>query len=270
MRKNQLRLQIDYYCRNDHTGSHQSRKHRYFVLHKMIRDLHSIGHVPPKWHAVTEEHIQQLVKHWQQKEQLNTSTLMKYLTIIRNFFKKIEHELPGISNQELGLKRCKCSLKVAPQSIHRFDNLTNPIAKLLLELQVYFGLTLSEAMRLCPNIHLQDNFLWVTRDIAKNSLDRMIPIRIDKQLEIIQLFQTHCKKQNLILTHGYHTVRNTYSLELNEIGLPSSKGYRYLYAKNTYSELCKALSPYLAKQTLMREMGLQSRRTLWSYLNEQH
>jgi hypothetical protein len=75
MRKSQLRQQVDNYCRHDHSGSYRARQHRYFVLHKMIRDLFLIGHVPPKWHAVTHEHIQHLVVHWQ-KAEIKATTLI--------------------------------------------------------------------------------------------------------------------------------------------------------------------------------------------------
>lgn len=267
MRKNQLRQQVDHYCHHDHTGSYRARKHRYFVLNKMIRDLFHIGHVPPKWHAVTHEHIQCLVAHWK-KERIKPSTIMKYMTIIRDFFQKIEHTIPDISNKTLGLKNHKYRSKTIhlPEDIS--TQLANPIAKILIELQVHFGLTLSEAMRLCPTIHVQEHELWITRDIATNSHDRTIPFRIEAQIEVKNSLLSLCKEQSLILTYSYHFVRSAYSNELKAVGLPSSKRYRGIYAKNMYPELSQTISPYLAKQTIMREMGLQSRRTLWSYLNE--
>lgn len=86
MRKSQLRQQVDQYCKHNHTGSFRAKKHRHFVLHKMIRDLYHIGHVPPKWHTVTHDHMVQLVAHWQ-KEEIKPKTIMKYMTIIRRFFK---------------------------------------------------------------------------------------------------------------------------------------------------------------------------------------
>ena len=45
MRKSQLRQQVDQYCKHNHTGSFRTKKHRHFVLHKMVRDLYHIGHV---------------------------------------------------------------------------------------------------------------------------------------------------------------------------------------------------------------------------------
>ncbi|WP_457589178.1 phage integrase N-terminal domain-containing protein, partial [Legionella pneumophila] len=90
MRKNQLRQQVEQYCKHNHSGSFRAKKHRHFVLHKMIRDLYHVGHVPPKWHAVTHDHIVQLVAHWQ-KEVIKPKTIMKYMTIIRRLFQSIDH-----------------------------------------------------------------------------------------------------------------------------------------------------------------------------------
>ncbi|CCD08975.1 conserved protein of unknown function [Legionella pneumophila subsp. pneumophila] len=267
MRKNQLRQQVEQYCKHNHTASFRAKKHRHYVLHKMIRDLYHIGHVPPKWHGVTHDHMMQLVAHWK-KERLKPKTIMKYMTIIRRFFQSIDHTIPDISNKHLRIKSANLRSKTIHFPNNSFETIKNPIAKILLEFQIYFGLTVSEAMRLNPAIHIHENSLWITRDIATNSHDRRIPVRYDMQAEINNSLQKLCKEQSLILTYGYHSVRGAYGHEMKKMGLPSSKSYRCFYAKDMYPKLSQVLSPYLAKQTIMREMGLQSRRTLWSYLHE--
>lgn len=267
MRKSKLRQQIDRYCQHNHRGSFKTRKHRHFVLHKMVRDLFYTQHVPAKWHAINREQIQCLVAHWH-KEKRSPSTVMKYMAIIREFFHHIEHEIPGISNQELGLKSAKTQLKKIQFSLEALDKISNPIAKMLLELQIYFGLTFSESIRLVPDIHLQEKSIWATRDLATNSHDRMIPIITDKQWLIIEAFKKFCPITNLLTTYSYHGVRSIYRTEMATIGLSSSKSYRYIYAKNRYVELCESLPSYKARQTLMREMGIRSRRSIWAYLHE--
>ncbi len=42
MRKSLLRQQVDNHLRHDHTGSSREKKHRYFVLHKIVRDLYHV------------------------------------------------------------------------------------------------------------------------------------------------------------------------------------------------------------------------------------
>lgn len=268
MRKSQLRQQVNHYLQYNHMGAYRERKHRYFVLHKIIRDLYQIDFVPGKWHAMSHEHVQKLVSHWR-VYQLQPSTIMKYMTVLRGFLQHINHHIANIDNRYLGIIQSKKPLKSLdiPEGIA--DRFVNPTAKLLFEFQAFFGLTLSEAMRLVPDIHIQDNHLLVTRDIASSSYDRSIPIRNEAQIKIVQSFLSLCQpNKNLIATFGYHQLREGYRLQLISHALLSSKTYRYLYARKLYQTLGNTLSNYLVYQTIMREMGIQSRMTLWGYLNE--
>ena len=268
MRKNQLRQHLDNHLRHDHTGSFRARKHRYFVLHKIVRDLYHIESVPGKWHALTCEQIQRLVSHWQSTK-LKPWTIMKYMTVLRGFLYKIDHTIHGIDNQRLGIINHIPSKKTIHLQAEIIEKFTNPIAKLLFEFQTRFGLTLSEGMRLVPNTHIHVDHVWITRDIATNSQDRLIPIRNDEQTRIISSFLTICNpNKNLTSTLGYHHVREAYSTQLTLLGLTSTKTYRYLYARSLHQELSSILSNYLANQTIMREMGIKTRMTLWNYLNE--
>ena len=269
MRKSQLRQQIDNHLRHDHSGSYRAKQHRYFVLHKIVRDLFHIECVPGgTWHALTFDHVQRLVAHWKTSK-LKPSTIMKYMTVFRDFLQKINHTMHGIDNQSLGITNRRASLNSTHPPVDILTKFSNPIATLLFKFQVCFGLTLSEAMRLVPDMHIQKENVWVTRDIATNSQDRFVPIRHEEQSKIIDLFLTLCiKNKNLISTLGYHHVREAYRTQLKSLGLPSSKTYRYLYAKSLYQALSPILSNYQINQTIMREMGIQSRMTLWSYLNE--
>ena len=268
MRKSQLRQHLDNHLRHDHTGAFRARKHRYFVLHKIVRDLYHIECVPGKWHALTCEHIQRLVSHWK-STQLKPSTIMKYMTVLRGFLYKIDHTIHCIDNQSLGIINRRSPKKIIQPQAEIVAKFTNHIARLLFEFQTCFGLTLSEAMRLTPNIHIKVDHIWITRDIATNSQDRLTPIRNEDQTRIINSFLTICnQKKNLIATCGYHHVREAYRTQLTSLGLATAKSYRYLYAKNLHQELRPILSNYLLNQTIMREMGIQTRMTLWSYLNE--
>ncbi|KTD56759.1 hypothetical protein Lsan_2919 [Legionella santicrucis] len=267
MRKNHLRQFVDNYCRQVHTGSHHSKKHRHYVLHKVIHDLFHIEKVPTKWYGVTTQNIRELVCHWQ-KEKKSPSTIMKYLTVLRRFFTDIKHLINGIDNHSLGVIHDKKITKTN-NTHHIGVNLSNPIAKCLYELQTHFGLTLSEAMRINPETHLEEYAICITRDIATNSRDRIIPVRVDMQSTTLNEFQSLCVHgKSLIGIHGYAPLRHYYSTALKAVGAPTTKSYRPFYAKMIYNELIKAFPSYQSKQIIMREMGLHSRRTLWGYLNE--
>lgn len=268
MRKSLLRQQVDNHLRHDHIGSYREKKHRYFVLHKIVRDLYHIECVPAKWHALTHEHIQQLVEHWNLSK-LKPSTIMKYMTVFRRFLQKIDHQIHGIDNKNLGIINHRPLSKTTHLAADIVLKFSNPTAKILFEFQTIFGLSLSEAIRLVPDIHIQENHVWITRDIATNSQDRLIPIRHEKQTRLIDSFLIMCDpNKNLMSTLGYHHVRESYSTQLKLLELAPSKTYRYLYARTLHQELSHILPNYLVNQTIMREMGIQTRMTLWNYLNE--
>ena len=268
MRKSQLRQHLDNHLRHDHTGSFRVKKHRYFVLHKIVRDLYHIECVPGKWHALTCEQIQRLVSHWKSTH-LQPSTIMKYMTVLRDFLYKIDHTIDGIDNQRLGIMNSKPSKKIIHPQAGIEETFTNPIARVLFEFQIYFGLTLSEAKQLVPNVHIKEHHVWITRDIAANSQDRLIPIRFDDQTRIIGSFLTLCNpNKSLIATLGMHHVREAYSTQLISLRLAPSRTYRYLYARCLHQEFSPIVPNYLLNQTIMREMGIQTRMTLWNYLHE--
>ena len=91
------------------------------------------------------------------------------MTVIRQFLKRIDHPISGIDNKNLGLSRQISYKKLITVSPSILQKISEPIPKILLELQIHFGLTNSEAMRLLPDIHIRDNSLWITREIASNS-----------------------------------------------------------------------------------------------------
>ncbi len=52
MRKYSLRQTANRYLKTDNRGSFKNKKHRTFVIHKMIDDLFIIGNVPSSWNAI--------------------------------------------------------------------------------------------------------------------------------------------------------------------------------------------------------------------------
>lgn len=268
MRKNQLRQEANIYLHTNRQGPYRHRLHRRFVIHKVINDLFAIKDIPPKWHALNQVQMQKLVVFWQQKH-ISPITIMKYMTVIRKFMHDINHDLIGIDNQSLGLSRKRSMLKkisISPDVLH---NISNPIARVLLELQIHFGLTTSEAMRLLDDVNIQQHLIWVTRDIASNSTDRHIPILTTQQKQILREYKALLEnKDNLIAAQGYDAVRHAYRKTLASLKLPLRQSYRYLYAQQRYEQLSSTMCRSALNLLIMREMGLKSPVTLWGYLHK--
>ena len=185
MRKTSLRQDANRYLTMDRQGKFKDRKHRAFVIHKMVDDLFVIGHAPPSWQALTTQHIQLLVQHWK-KRTINPATIMRYMTIIRGYLVKIGCELSLIDNKSLQLLRKvkrKKKVHVIPSI---WQSISEPSARLIMALQTQFGLTFSEAIHLLPRVHIRDTHLLITREITFNSEDRIIPIRNETQKAILE------------------------------------------------------------------------------------
>ena len=136
-----------------------------------------------------------------------------------------------------------------------------------MNLQIYFGLTFSETMHLLPGVHVQKNHLWLTREITFNSLDRIVPIRSETQINIINEFNLITKNQHrLIELYGYRALCFTWSKALKTARIPVKRSCRYLYAQIIYKQLAPTQSNDKLTKLLMNELGLKSRSTLWGYL----
>ncbi|CZP77983.1 Phage integrase%2C N-terminal [Legionella pneumophila] len=270
MRKQSLRQTANRFLNSDNRGCFKERKRRSYVIHKMIDDLFIVGDVPLRWQVLKPVHIQKLVEHWQ-KRKLNTATIIRHLSIIRKFLYEMGcPTAKEISNNSLGLKNPRKHKKKPKIYPGFWQNISTPSARLLTGLQIQFGLTLSEAMRLDSDFHIQEHSLWVTREIATNSHDRFIPIRSEVQLALLREFNSLVGDNgNLVKAIGYQPLLYSYRQELIRLKLSSIKNFRYLYARNLKQQMQSVIGNYELTWLIMEEMGLSSRTTVWNYLHVQ-
>lgn len=268
MRKQSLRQIANRYLKMDNRGSFRDKKQRAFVIHKMIDDLFIVGEIPPTWWNMNNLHIRKLVQHWQ-KHKIKPATIMGYMTIIRGLLNAIECKVSDIDNQSLGLNRQYTRSKKSKIKSDIWQNISDPSARLIMAMQTQFGLTFSEAIHFVPDIHIREYKLWITREIAFNSTDRMIPLRNEMQHCILQDFIKHTDgNRSLSKIYGYQGIRHQWRTALNMQKLPVNQSYRYLYAQNLKKELSPVLGNYQTNWLIRDEMGIKSYNTLWLYLHE--
>jgi hypothetical protein len=268
MRKHSLRHTANRYLKMDNRGQFKDKQHRAFVIHKMIDDLFIIGDTPAAWNMLTTAHIQNLIQHWY-KRKIKSATIMRYMTTIRHFLSEIDCQLTDIDNQNLGLTRRYNQLKKVSLEPALWQAINEPIVRLIIGLQIQFGLTFSEAIHFVPDIHQQEDALWITREIAFNSLDRLIPLRNDMQKNTLaELNALTSGSQSLAQRYGSALIRAQWHRALTERSLPAHQSFRYLYAQQLKMELVPILGNYQTSWLIHDEMGIKSRNTLWLYLNE--
>lgn len=193
---------------------------------------------------------------------------MNYMTIIRKFLSSVGNCATNIDNQSLGIIDNKPNCKRTNITLERWQKIIDPIARLLLNLQMHFGLTFREATHLIPDVHIKENKLWLTREMAFNGQDRVIPIRSDVQDNIINEFNLITKSQyTLVDLHGYRELCRTWNNALKALRIPVKKSCRYLYAQLMFKHLASSYNNDAITKLLMNEMGLTSRISVWNYLN---
>ena len=268
MRKHSLRHTANRYLKMDNRGQFKDKQHRAFVIHKMIDDLFIIGDTPAAWNMLTTVHIQNLIQHWY-KRKIKRATIMRYMTTIRHFLSEINCQLTDIDNQSLGLTRRYNHLKKVTLEPAHWQAIDEPIVRLIIALQIQFGLTFSEAIHFVPDIHQQEDVLWITREIASNSTDRFIPLRNQMQKNtLVDLNTLTSSSQSLAQRYGSTLIHAQWHSVLTERNLPANQSFRYLYAQQLKMELVPILGSYQTSWLIREEMGIKSRNTLWLYLNE--
>ncbi|HAU0773270.1 TPA: integrase [Legionella pneumophila] len=269
MRTQSLRQFANRQIKQDRQGKYLYRKHRAYVIHKMIDDLFVIRQMPPSWQALQSEQVHKLVRYWK-KQNINPVTIMRYMTIIRRFLQMNDCPITNIDNQSLVLSRPKARKKrkkTIPPDI--WKSLNDPIARVIMGLQTEFGLTFKEAILIKPRIQVRECSIGITRDIAFNSTDRSIPVRTENQKVVLNLFNWLTKQYgNLLQLKSYEEIRIIWRSALSKHRLSSTKSWRYLYAKQMYSYLLPDNGNYKTCLLIRDEMGIKSRNTLWLYLND--
>ena len=268
MRKYSLRQTTNRYLKTDNRGSFRNKKHRAVIIHKVVDDLFIIGNVPASWKTLRTEHMHELVQYWQ-KQKIKPATIMRYMTVIRAFLNNIDCPLTGIDNQSLHLYRQYKAPKMIKIQPNIWQTMTDPCAYFIMALQTQFGLTFSEAILLIPDIHVKEHALWITREIAFNSEDRMIPHRLGEQKSILQDLHKHTAgSKSLLQLYGNDGIRYHWHRALDEHKLPINKSYRHLYAQQMKKHLSTTIRHYQLSWLIRDEMGIKSRNTLWRYLHE--
>lgn len=98
--------------------------------------------------------------------------------------------------------------------------------------------------------------------------ERVIPICTKEQEAILhELKLLIGEKQNLVKKYSQQSIRISWHNDLKRHKLPGNRSWRYLYAKQRVESLLSEVGYNQACQIVHREMGINSRNTLWLYLN---
>ena len=270
-RKKQLLIKAQQILTNDNRNSLSTRKHRLFSMKRVIDGLFVIRIVPATWYGVQTKHIHELVRYWH-SQQLKSSTIMNYLVDLRYFLELINHPLDLIDNKSLKLFKPRNDQKPQLNQKLVLSQIKEPLAYLQLSLQMHFGLTYHEAINLVPSIHVSPDgqAVWITREISTNHKDRIVPLYLAAQHQLITQLRelTDGGKQSLTQSFGASHLRLAYNFALSTLQISTQINYRYLYAKSRFKHLLHVYPAHEAKKIIISETHINQTSTIWKSINE--
>lgn len=265
MRKQSLRQKAKCYLASHNYGSHRRQQQRCQIIRRFIEDIFVLRCLPRDMSHFSQSDMKSLIFYWR-KKQVSDSTIIKYMTDIRPFLRYLGICTEEMDNMLLGLTASNYQPRLSKvNDLISLDQLPS-LVRLMLTLQMYLGLTLKEAILLSPEYHVKDEGLWLTREITHNSVDRWVPLRTNEQSNTISILNAKTNHKSLISIFSESYLHLLYRESLIKHNLNARKQYRYIYACWLSQFLSDSMTSYKLKLTIMDEMGLKSRTSLWNYL----
>ncbi len=248
-------------------GSHATKREQQRVMNTIINDLNRLRRLPREFKLMTPHDIECLVRFWKEKG-LSVATIGNKLGVLRQFNQLARLDLNIPSNKELGsIKATSTPLKISlPENYE--NKIFHPITRSLIALQLHFGLTKLEAIRVNPTCIVNDNILLIQRTIAHNKKDRTIPIVTNGQKSTLSerkiLTQTSqlLKQQDTSLL-----INHLYAAECHDAGIDPKTPFRRHYAQTRLNILKNTRDKQSALLVLCEEMGFSAPRKLLGLLS---
>lgn len=263
-------------CRRNRDGSHATQADRMRSLSLAARQLREAGFRQMSATSLKGRHVEALLSRWQ-AENLSTGTLKNRLAHLRWWAEKIGKDgLLPTDNAQLGIpeRRYASGQNKARELGDRLDAVTDPHARMSLELQAAFGLRREESIKFQPGYADRGDHLALKGSWTKGGRERSLPITTTSQRAALDRAHALTGAGSLIPAHKtYIQQRHTYDGQCKAAGLSHMHGLRHRYAQLRYEALTGWKAPAAggpssrqltsnqrvldaqARQTISRELG---------------
>jgi Phage integrase, N-terminal/Integrase len=222
--------------------SHASRADMKHMLNRCVKDLHELGYMVTHIKGLKPKHIHILVEHWKNQNK-NPATIKNYMAKLRkvaSVLKKAELVKQGNDSYQINKRNYFPQYNKAISNVD-FSKCPDPMIRLSLEAQSFFGLRREESMKIVLSDAWQGNKLVIKPSWTKGGIGRDIKLTNEQQrqwlLNAINLVPTG---QSLIpkeMTYKNHL--SQYHEVIERMGLSKCHGLRHAYAQRRYLEITK-------------------------------
>lgn len=219
------------------TGSPRTRNSHEDIIRQAIKVLYRLKKPFNTIHEINNIHIDALISHWKTLK-LKNSTIGNRLAVLRNYLFLAKHEKCFIpSNAELGFSRKNPLLKEQPIPENIGIKLNHPLSRLMVNLQIHFGLTKNEAIKF--GIQLYNNqSLLISKRVSHSHQDRMLIVRTEEQKNLMEVLALELGEYfSLSEKYDQKMLINLYNAELYFLGYSINAAFRAIYAKQEYQYL---------------------------------
>jgi hypothetical protein len=242
-----LNHQLKTLCRNNREGSYGTQVRRERELTLLANELHELGYRGMNSHSLKPKHVEALVRHWVENE-VTTGTIKNRMSAFRWWARKVNRQnVVARSNDHYGIpNRIFVTNTSKAKSISKVDlaKIRDENVRMSLELQQAFGLRREEAIKFIPSYADQADHLTLKPSWTKGGKARVIPIRTDDQLEVLDRAHKLAGKGSLIPSaRNYVQQLRIYEGNTVRAGLSKMHGLRHAYAQQRYEELAGWRSP---------------------------
>ncbi len=236
-----LNYQLMKLCRDNRDGGFSTQATRSRILDLIASQLRELGYRRMQPRSLKPKHVDALVAHWR-NQGISVGTLKNRLSALRWWAKKVNK--PSIiarDNSVYGIgQRAYVSKDSKAQDLDqkKLSEISDQHVHLSIRLQVAFGLRREESIKFSPSYAIKDDHIKLKSSWTKGGRARMVPIRNDKQRQLLKDVKDLAKGGSLIPAQlNYVQQLHRYERQLRNVGLSKLHGLRHAYAQRRYEEL---------------------------------
>ncbi len=236
-----LNYQLSKLCRDNRDGGFSTQATRSRILDLIASQLRELGYRRMQPRSLKPKHVDALVAQWR-NQGISVGTLKNRLSALRWWAKKVnkpsiiakDNDVYGIGKREYVAKESKAQ----DLDDKKLSEISDPFVRLSIRLQAAFGLRREESIKFNPSYAMQGEHIRLKSSWTKGGRARMVPIRNDKQRQLLEEVKDLAKGGSLIPAQlNYVQQLHRYERQLRNVGMSKLHGLRHAYAQQRYLEL---------------------------------
>jgi hypothetical protein len=242
-----LNYQLKQLCYRNRDGSYSTQANRQRILNQLARQLHEMGYRRMTTHSLKPKHVDALVKRWL-SEGMAAGTIKNRMNCLRWWAAKVDRRnVIARSNDFYGIpdrQFVSNASKAVEVDSKQLAAVKDDYVRMSLELQRAFGLRREEAIKFKPAYADKGDHIVLKDSWTKGGKARTIPLRTDKQRNVLDRAHRLAGKGSLIPSHKQYIQQlRSYERHTTRVGLSRLHGLRHSYAQQRYQELTGWPSP---------------------------